>query len=95
MQASVVSANNWLKANQSEAGTWGAPDYYFPHYAAAAAYALYLAEGNSTPVPQCDRVAWKRIQNYSAPAWARAIFPAFRYMPCQEWDLMRISASRT
>jgi prenyltransferase beta subunit len=73
--AAVANALKWLDSNQNLDGSYGSTPQYYQHWAAAAAYALWL---NSSSSPKASRAySWiaSQMDNSSSGIWYEADIP--------------------
>ncbi len=74
-QAAIANALRWLDANQNPDGSYSSTPQYYQHWAAAAAYALWL---NSSSSPEASRAySWvaSQMDNSSSGTWYEADIP--------------------
>src|SRR5205807_9693075 len=74
-QAAIANALRWLDVNQNPDGSYSSTPQYYQHWAAAAAYALWL---NSSSSPEASRAySWvaSQMDNSSSGTWYEADIP--------------------
>jgi len=74
-QAAAANALKWLDANQNLDGSYGSTPQYYQHWAAAAAYALWL--NNSSSLKASKSYTWiaSQMDNYTSGVWYEADIP--------------------
>ena len=74
-QAAVANALRWLSANQNPDGSYGSTPQYYQHWAAAAAYALWLNSSSSLKASRAYSWTASQFDNSSSGVWYEADIP--------------------
>ena len=75
VQAAIANALRWLDANQNPEGSYGSTPQYYQHWAAAAAYALWLNNSSSSKASRAYSWIASQMDNSSSGIWYEADIP--------------------
>ncbi len=74
-QAAAANALKWLDANQNLDGSYGSTPQYYQHWAAAAAYALWLNSSSSLKASKSYTWIASQMDNSTSGVWYEADIP--------------------